>query len=147
MKINIIAKESEKAGTTALFFVKKSVQFSAVLSEAGEKQVDSVLESMNDGPFEDLEYLEIDGRPTLFVDAAKERGLSNLDHLRMAAYRLAGRAMKKQINCVSLFLADALREYAGKRRTWKPARHDERAPSVGRAPQRKRLGADWRDGI
>jgi len=65
MKLNIIANESEKAGTTALFFVKKSIQFSAVLSEAGEKQVESVLESMNDGPFEDLEYLEIDGRPTL----------------------------------------------------------------------------------
>ena len=110
MKINIIAKESGKATAGALFFVKKSVQFSSVLSEAGEKQVESVLDGMKEGPFEDLEYLEIDGKPTFFVDAAKERGLSNLDHLRMGAYRLALRAMKKQIDCVSLMLADCAEE-------------------------------------
>ena len=60
MKINVIAKESGKATAGTLFFVKKSVQFSAVLSEAGEKQVETVLDGMKEGPFEDLEYLEID---------------------------------------------------------------------------------------
>ena len=110
MKFNIIANESLKANAYALFFVKKSVQFSSILSENGEKQVESVLNGMKDGPFEDLEFLEIDGKPTFFVDAAKERGLSALDHLRMAAYRLAGRAMKKQVPCVSIFLADAADE-------------------------------------
>ena len=110
MKINVIAKESGKATAGTLFFVKKSVQFSAVLSEAGEKQVETVLDGMKEGPFEDLEYLEIDGKPTLFVDAAKERGLSALDHLRMAGYRLAQKAMKKQISCVSLMLADCAEE-------------------------------------
>ena len=113
MKLNIISSESAKAQENkayALFFVKQSVQFSKVLTEAGSAQVESVLEGMKDGPFEDLELLEIDGDNTLFVDAAKERGLSNLDHLRMAAYRLAGRAMKKQIPCVSIFLADAADE-------------------------------------
>lgn len=110
MKFNIIATESQKANAYALFFVKKSVQFSTILSENGKKQVESVLNGMKDGPFEDLEFLEIDGKPTFFVDAAKERGLSALDHLRMAAYRLAGRAMKKQVPCVSIFLADAADE-------------------------------------
>lgn len=110
MKFNIIATESQKANAYALFFVKKSVQFSTILSENGKKQVESVLNGMKDGPFEDLEFLEIDGKPTFFVDAAKERGLSALDHLRMAAYRLAGRAMKKQVPSVSIFLADAADE-------------------------------------
>ena len=110
MKFNIIANESLKANAYALFFVKKSVQFSSIMSENGEKQVESVLNGMKDGPFEDLEFLEIDDKPTFFVDAAKERGISALDHLRMAAYRLAGRAMKKQVPCVSIFLADAADE-------------------------------------
>lgn len=110
MKFNIIANESLKANAYALFFVKKSVQFSSILSGNGEKQVESVLNGMKDGPFEDLEFLEIDGKPTFFVDAAKERGLSALDHLRMAAYRLAERAQKKQVPTVSIFLADAADE-------------------------------------
>lgn len=112
MKLNIITTEPAKATTKAyaLFYVKQSVQFSKVLTEAGEAQVESVLKGMEDGPFEDLEYLEIDGCDTIFVDAAKERGLGDLDHLRMAAYRLAKKAMKKQIPCVSLFLADAAEE-------------------------------------
>ena len=110
MKINIVQSASGKANASALFFVKKSVQFSDVLSENAEKQVESVLNGMQDGPFEDLEYLEIDNQPTIFVDAAKERGLSALDHLRMAAYRLAKKASKRQIPMVSIMLADAAPE-------------------------------------
>ena len=113
MKLNIISAETSKVNENkadALFFVKQSIQFSKVLSTKGESQVETVLKGMKEGPFEDLEFLEIDGCNTLFVDAAKERGISALDHLRMAAYRLAKRAMKRQINCVSLFLADAADE-------------------------------------
>ncbi len=113
MNINIISSESAKTTNNkayALFFVKESIQFSKVLSAKGESQVESVLKGIKDGPFEDLEFLEIDGCNTFFVDAAKERGLSTLDHLRMAAYRLAQRAMKRQVPCVSLFLADAADE-------------------------------------
>ena len=110
MNLNIVTSENLKNTDNkayALFFVKQSIQFSTVLTEEGEEQVETILKGMNDGPFEDLEYLEIDGCNTFFVDAAKERGLSALDHLRMAAYRLAKRAMKKQI---ALFLADAADE-------------------------------------
>ena len=113
MNLNIVSSESLKNTDNkayALFFVKQSIQFSKVLSDAGIAQAETVLKGMNDGPFEDLEYLEIDGCNTIFVDAAKERGLSALDHLRMAAYRLAKRAMKKQIATVNLFLADAADE-------------------------------------
>ena len=113
MNLNIVSSENLKNTDNkayALFFVKQSIQFSTVLSPEGEEQVETILKGMNDGPFEDLEYLEIDGCNTIFVDAAKERGLSALDHLRMAAYRLAKKAMKKQIACVSLFLADAADE-------------------------------------
>ena len=113
MNLNIVSSENLKNvddKAYALFFVKQSIQFSSVLTSEGEEQVETILKGMNDGPFEDLEYLEIDGSNTLFVDAAKERGLSALDHLRMAAYRLAKRAMKKQIATVSLFLADAADE-------------------------------------
>ena len=113
MNLNIVSSENLKNTDNkayALFFVKQSIQFSTVLSAEGEEQVETILKGMNDGPFEDLEYLEIDGCNTFFVDAAKERGLSALDHLRMAAYRLAKRAMKKQVPCVSLFLADAADE-------------------------------------
>ena len=113
MNLNIVSSENLKNADNkayALFFVKQSVQFSTVLSPEGEEQVETILKGMNDGPFEDLEYLEIDGCNTFFVNAAKERGLSALDHLRMAAYRLAKRAMKKQVPCVSLFLADAADE-------------------------------------
>ena len=113
MNLNIVSSENLKNTDNkayALFFVKQSIQFSKVLSDAALSQVESVLNGMNDGPFEDLEYLEIDGCNTIFVNAAKERGLSALDHLRMAAYRLAKRAMKKQAPCVSLFLADAADE-------------------------------------
>ena len=113
MNLNIISSESAKARSEkayALFFVKESVQFSKVLSAKGKSQVESVLKGIKEGPFEDLEFLEIDGSNTFFVDAAKERGISALDHLRMAAYRLAQRAMKKQMPCVSLFLADAADE-------------------------------------
>ena len=113
MNLNIVSSENLKNTDNkayALFFVKQSIQFSTVLTEEGEEQVETILKGMNDGPFEDLEYLEIDGCNTIFVDAAKERGLSALDHLRMAAYRLAKKAMKKQIPTVSLFLADAADE-------------------------------------
>lgn len=113
MNLNIVSSENLKNVDNkayALFFVKQSVQFSTVLSPEGEEQVETILKGMNDGPFEDLEYLEIDGCNTFFVNAAKERGLSALDHLRMAAYRLAKRAMKKQVPCVSLFLVDAADE-------------------------------------
>lgn len=113
MNLNIISSESAKARSekaNALFYVKQSVQFSKVLSDTASAQVESVLKGMKDGPFEDLEFLEIDGCNTFFVDAAKERGISALDHLRMAAYRLAQKAMKKQVPCVSLFLADAADE-------------------------------------
>ncbi len=113
MKLNIVAAETAKVNENkayALFFVKESIQFSKVLSAKGESQVESVLKGLKEGPFEDLEFLEIDGCNTFFVDAAKERGLSALDHLRMAAYRLAQRAMKRQVPCVSLFLADAADE-------------------------------------
>ena len=110
MKLSIVSKSSGKANASALFFVKQSVQFSNVLSEAAEKQAESVLKGMNDGPFEDLEFLEIDGIPTIFVNAAKERGISSLDHLRMAAYRLAKRAAQRQIPMVSIMLADAAPE-------------------------------------
>ena len=113
MNLNIVSSEPLKnidSKAYALFFVKQSVQFSTVLSPKGEKEVETILKGMKDGPFEDLEYLEIDGNNTFFVDAAKERGLSALDHLRMAAYRLAKKAAKKQIECVSLFLADAADE-------------------------------------
>lgn len=113
MKLNIIAAETAKVNDNkayALFFVKESIQFSKVLSAKGESQVESVLKGIKEGPFEDLEFLEIDGCNTFFVDAAKERGLSALDHLRMAAYRLAQKAMKRQVPCVSLFLVDAADE-------------------------------------
>lgn len=113
MNLNIVSSENLKnvdSKAYALFYVKESVQFSTVLSPEGEEQVETILKGMKEGPFEDLEYLEIDGCNTFFVDAAKERGLSALDHLRMAAYRLAKKAMKKQIACVSLFLADAADE-------------------------------------
>ena len=113
MNLNIVSSENLKntdSKAYALFYVKESVQFSTVLSPEGEEQVETILKGMKEGPFEDLEYLEIDDCNTIFVDAAKERGLSALDHLRMAAYRLAKKAMKKQIPCVSLFLADAADE-------------------------------------
>ena len=110
MKTNIVNTASGKANASALFFVKKSVQFSNVLSESAISQVESVLNGMDNGPFEDLEFLEIDNQPTIFVDAAKERGLSSLDHLRMAAYRLAKKASKRQIPMVSIMLADAAPE-------------------------------------
>ena len=113
MNLNIVSSENLKntdSKAYALFYVKESVQFSTVLSPEGEEQVETILMGMKEGPFEDLEYLEIDGCNTIFVDAAKERGLSALDHLRMAAYRLAKKAMKKQIPCVSLFLAAAADE-------------------------------------
>ena len=110
MKTNIVTTASGKANAYALFFVKKSVQFSNVLSGNAEKQVESVLNGMEDGPFEDLEFLEIDNQPTIFVNAAKERGLSSLDHLRMAAFRLAKKASKRQIPVVSIMLADAAPE-------------------------------------
>ena len=110
MKTNIVSTATGKANAYALFFVKKSVQFSNVLSENAEKQVESVLNGMEDGPFEDMEFLEIDNQPTIFVNAAKERGISSLDHLRMAAYRLAKRASKRQIPMVSMMLADAAPE-------------------------------------
>ena len=110
MKTNIVTTASGKANAYALFYVKKSIQFSNVLSEEAEKQVESVLNGMEDGPFEDLEFLEIDNQPTIFVNAAKERGLSSLDHLRMAAFRLAKKASKRQIPVVSIMLADAAPE-------------------------------------
>ena len=110
MKLSIVKNASGKSNVSALLFVKQSILFSDVLSDAAEKQVESVLKGMTDGPFEDLELLEIDGKATLFVNAAKERGISSLDHLRMAAYRLAKRAAQRQIPVVSIMLADAADE-------------------------------------
>ena len=67
MKLNIIASEAAKASNEkayALFFVKESIQFSKVLSNKALDQAESVLKGMKDGPFEDLEFLEIRGLRT-----------------------------------------------------------------------------------
>ncbi|MCF0223185.1 MAG: leucyl aminopeptidase family protein [Fibrobacter sp.] len=110
MKISIVKNSSGKANVSALFFEKQTVLFSEELSGTAKEQVDSVLKGMENGPFEDLEMLEIDGKATLFVNAGKERGLSDLDHLRMAAYRLSKKAMARQIPTVSFTLANATGE-------------------------------------
>lgn len=110
MMTSIVSKESGKADVSVLFYVKKAVQFSPVLSEQAQEQVDTVLDGMVDGPFADLEFLEIDGQPLLFVNASKEKGLDSLDGLRMAAYRLGKHAQKRQFGTVSLVLADAAPE-------------------------------------
>lgn len=107
MNISIVAKDSGKADVSVVFYVKKAVLFSPVLSEEADEQVSTILDGMEDGPFGDLELLEIDGRPALFVNAAKERGLDTLDHLRMAGFRLAKFAQKRKFGTVSLMLADA----------------------------------------
>ena len=65
MNLNIISSESAKARSEkayALFYVKQSVQFSKVLSDTASAQIESVLKGIKDGPFEDLEFLEIDVR-------------------------------------------------------------------------------------
>lgn len=107
MNTSIMTKDSGKADVSVVFYVKKAVQFSPVLSDEAQDQVAAILDGMEEGPFGDLELLEIDGQATLFVDAAKERGLDALDHLRMAGYRLARHAQKRKLATVSLMLADA----------------------------------------
>jgi len=110
MNTTIVTKESGKADVHVVFYVKKAVQFSPVLSEQAQEQVSTILDGMEEGPFSDLELLEIDGHPTLFVNAAKERGLDALDQLRMAGYRLGKHAQKRKFDLVSLMLADAAPE-------------------------------------
>lgn len=110
IKIKIESHTSDKACAHALFFVKKSVQFSSVLSPEGEEQVEKILTEIEKGISDDLDITEIDGHATIFVNAAKERGISSLDHLRMAGYRLGLRVQKKQFKMVKLLLADAADE-------------------------------------
>lgn len=110
MKTSIVTKESGKADVSALFYSKKAVLFSPVFDEESEDKVSLVLDGIADGPFCDLELLEIGGINCVFVDAAKERGLDALDHLRMAGLRLARFAQKRRIPTVSLMLADAAPE-------------------------------------
>lgn len=110
MKLNILSSESKKANAYTLFFNKENVQFFGEISKKAESQIASVLKGIKDGCFEDLEFLEIDDKATIFVNAALERGISDLDHLRMAAYRLAKRVQKKQIPIVCLNLIDANEE-------------------------------------
>lgn len=110
MKIKIEIKESGKANANTLLFVKKSIQFSAALSKKALTRAETILDGMEDGLFDDLDLLDLDDKPTIFVNAAKERGLTSLDQLRTAGFRLGKRARKKQMHCVSLMLADAAPE-------------------------------------
>src|SRR5574344_1516503 len=110
MKIKFDTSSAVQADACALFFVKKAILFSPVLSDEGEEQAATVLAGMEKGPFDDLEFMEIDGQPTVFVNAAKERGISSLDHLRMAGYRLGTFAQKRKLRSVGLMLADAADE-------------------------------------
>lgn len=110
MKLKIAKHVADSAEAHALFFVKKAVQFSSVLSEEAELQVAKVLEEMSNGVSEDLDIVEIDGHKTIFVNAAKECGLNSLDLLRMAGYRLGLRAKQKHYKTVKLLLADAADE-------------------------------------
>jgi leucyl aminopeptidase len=110
MNISIVSKDSGKANVSVIFYVKKAILFSPVLSEAAQEQVDTILDGMEDGPFQDLELLELDEHPILFVNAAKERGLDSLDQLRMAGFRLSKHAQKRKLAIVNLMLADAAPE-------------------------------------
>ncbi len=110
MKLKIDSAASGKASLEVLFFVKKSVQFSPVLSGKASAEAEKVLEKIESEIYGDLEVVEIENRKLIFVNAAKERGLSSLDHLRTAAYRLAKYTRKRHIECVNLFLADASAE-------------------------------------
>lgn len=112
IKLKIAKHVADNTEAHALFYVKKAVQFSSVLSENGEIRVANVLSEMEKGICQDLEIVEIDGHKTIFVNAAMERGLSSLDHLRMAGYRLGKRARQKQFKTVKLLLADAADEQA-----------------------------------
>ncbi|MCF0225596.1 MAG: leucyl aminopeptidase family protein [Fibrobacter sp.] len=107
MKMNIVTNASGKAYAQAIFFARQSVLFLDKMTPTTQDQVGSVLSSIKDGIFEDLEFLEIDETPTFFVDTTKERGLLPLDQFRMAAYRLSKRASKRHIPVVSLSLENA----------------------------------------
>lgn len=110
IKLKIAKHVPDSAAAHALFFVKKSIQFSSVLSEDGEVLAGKVLAEMEKGICTDQEIVEIDSHKTIFVDADKERGLSSLDKLRMAGFRLGKRAKQKQFKTVKILLADAADE-------------------------------------
>lgn len=110
IKIKIAKHVTDNTDAHALFFVKKAIQFSSVLSENGEIQVSHFLSEVAKGISQDSDIADIDGHKTIFIDAAKDRGLSALDQLRMAGYRLGKRASQKQFKTVKLLLADAADE-------------------------------------
>ncbi len=110
IKLKIAKHVTDNVSAHVLFFVKKSILFSSVLTEEGEVQAAKTLADMEKGVCTDQEIVEIDGRKTVFVDAAKERGISDLDRLRMAGYRLGKRAEQKQFKTVKILLADAADE-------------------------------------
>ena len=66
MKLKIIPSESGKSADKAyaLFFVKQSVQFSKVLTDAGSAQVETVLKGIKDGRDELLEKA-LEKHPTI----------------------------------------------------------------------------------
>lgn len=110
MKILIHQNNSDSANAYALFFEKETIIFSSSLSKEALEQVQSVLKGMNDGPFEDLEFLEIDNLPTIFINAHNGRGLQELDYLKIAAFNLAKRAAQRQIPIVQINLENASTE-------------------------------------
>lgn len=110
IKLKIAKHVPDSASAHALFFVRKSIQFSSVLSEEGEVQAARTLADMEKGICTDLEIVDLDGHSTIFVNASRERGLSDLDHLRMAGFRLGKRAGQKQFKTVKILLADAADE-------------------------------------
>ena len=105
MKLNITTAETTKASENkayALFFVKESVQFSKILSAKGESQVETVLKGMKDGPFEDLEFLEIDGCNTLYGET-------------QGNYAKAALALKLTVGqCVAVQTTSSARSYTTK---------------------------------
>jgi len=106
MSIHLVAKPAVIGSIEVLFYSKQSLVLPTAnpLSEGEMQALGKILQKTTDGPYGDCDWVEINGRLFILLDLSKDKALSRLENLRLAAYRLCGLATRRQFPLVSINL-------------------------------------------
>ena len=105
MKLNI-ENNKQVSPYAALFFEKQNLLITEGLSLEAQTNAKSIIQNIEEGVFDNSEIHSIDSVETIFVQL-KGRGLSPLDKLRVAAYKLAKKLKQRKLDSIGIDLSKA----------------------------------------
>ena len=112
MAIQIVSKSASQGSIEAIFFYKKTPIYPTAhpLSEVESSALNAILQKTGEGPYGDCDWADVNGRLVLLLDIGKEKALSRLENMRLAAFRLAQVAARRHFTVVTLNLSEASSE-------------------------------------